>query len=48
MLEAKDIPFNPLALQKVTINPWMPRAVFDSVKAHLSIIVGWSMCRLPE
>ncbi len=42
MLEAKDIPFNPLALQKVTINPWMPRAVFDSVKAHLSIIVGWS------
>jgi hypothetical protein len=42
MLEAKDIPFNPFALEKVTINPWMPRPVFESVKAHLSTIDGWS------
>ena len=28
MLEAKDVPFEPSALSRVTINPWMPQAVF--------------------
>lgn len=42
MLDARDVPFDPHALLKVTINPWMPRAVFESVKAHLMAIDGWS------
>jgi len=42
MLEAKDVPFDLLALSKVTINPWMPRSVFESVKAHLRAVQGWS------
>jgi hypothetical protein len=42
MLEAKDVPFDPLALLKVTMNPWMPRAVFESVKDHLRLIDDWS------
>jgi hypothetical protein len=42
MLEAKDVPFDPGALLKVTINPWMPRPVFESVKANLLAINGWS------
>ena len=42
MMEAKDVPFDPLALSKVTINPWMPRPVFESVKAQLRTIEGWS------
>ncbi len=42
MVEARDIPFAPLALSRVTINPWMPRPVFESVKAHLRTIAGWS------
>lgn len=41
MLEARDLPFDPLALLKVTINPWMPRPVFESVCAQLSAIDGW-------
>jgi hypothetical protein len=42
MVEAKDVPFNPRALIKITINPWMPRPVFESVRAHLLAIDGWS------
>jgi hypothetical protein len=42
MLEAKDVLFDPLALSKITLNPWMPQAVFESVKAHLRIIDNWS------
>ena len=41
MLEAKDVPFEPSALSRVTINPWMPQAVFDSVRAQLLEIDGW-------
>ena len=41
MVEAKDVGFDPLALSKVTINPWMPRPVFDSVKAQLLVFDGW-------
>jgi hypothetical protein len=42
MLEAKDVPFDPLALLRVILNPWMPRVVFESVKAHLRMIDDWS------
>ena len=41
MLEAKDLKFDPHALLKVIINPWIPQSVFESVKAQLSAIDGW-------
>ncbi len=41
MLEAKDVRFDPHALLKVTMNPWMPRPVYESVKTLLQAIAGW-------
>ncbi len=39
--EAKDLPFDPSALQRVIVNPWMSKAVYDSVKTLILGIDGW-------
>ncbi len=39
--EAQDVPFDPSALQRVVVNPWMPKAVYDSVRTLILGIDGW-------
>lgn len=39
--EAYDVPFDPSALHRIVINPWMPKAVYDSVKTLISGIGNW-------
>jgi hypothetical protein len=45
-LETKDIPFDPAALQQVVVNPWMPRAVYESVRTLIRSIRGWQDLRV--
>jgi len=42
MLEAKDVPFDPIALLRVILNPSDAAGVFESLKAYLRMIDGWS------
>ena len=38
----KDVSFDPQALRTVVVNPWMPSAVFESVKNVIRSTDGWA------
>jgi Protein of unknown function (DUF2971). len=42
----KDIPIEPSALRGVVVNPWMPNAVYESVKGVILGVQGWEHLRV--